>query len=163
MSTAFRAILVLAIVGLGALLVTQSSRRLYSFAPTTSQSTTREGATASAKAATAAGAFLGTLDAKLKSKAQLELRTDLRARWSNLPTGVAMQADRGRSGGPFERNGVSLGELTRAQQDAALAVVAAALSGAGYQKVLDIVAADQVLEESVGPTRPPQNRVRFGR
>jgi hypothetical protein len=162
MSTAFRTILVLAIVGLGAVLATLSSGRLYSFAPATSQSTTRE-ATASAKAATAAGAFLATLDVKLRSKAQLELRTNLRARWSNLPTGVAMQADRGRSGGPFERNGVSLGELTRVQQDAALAVVAAALSRAGYQKVLDIVAADQVLEESVGPTRPPQNRVRFGR
>ena len=162
MNRAIRIALVLAIVGWGAVLATRSTARLSSIAAATPRGTTG-GATASAQAATAAGAFLATLDAKLKSKAQLELRTNLRARWSNLPTGVPMQADRGRSGGPFERNGVSLGELTRAQQDAALAVVAAALSRAGYQKVLDIVTADQVLEETVGPTRPPQNRVKFGR
>jgi hypothetical protein len=74
-----------------------------------------------------------------------------------------MQVDQGRPGGPFERNGVKLGVLSAAQQDAALALVAATLSPAGYEKVLDIVSADELLEKTTGAKRPPTSAVRFGR
>ncbi len=157
-----RILVVLTLVGLAAGLATHSSLRLHPSLSAASQGATRAEAP-TAKAVAAANAFLATLDSRLKAKTQLELRNDLRARWSNLPTGVVMQADRARSGGPFERNGVGLGELTRAQQDAGLALVAATLSRSGYQKVLDIVNADQVLEGTSAPARAPGNRVRFGR
>jgi hypothetical protein len=57
---------------------------------------------------------------------------------------------------------VKLGELSPAQRDAALALVAAPLSTSGYQKVMSIVAADQVLEDRTAPTRG-RSTVRFGR
>src|ERR1700694_3941054 len=120
-------------------------------------------ALSTAKAVAAANAFLGTLDADGRRRAHLDLSTDIRKRWSNLPTGVVMQVDQGRPGGPFERNGVKLGSLSASQQDAALAVVASTLSQPGYQKVLDIVNGDQVLEGRTAPTRAANNLVRFGR
>lgn len=116
-----------------------------------------------ARAVAAAKSFLATLDDQKRAKALLALRRDLRSRWSNLPTGTVMQVDRDRTGGPFERNGVKLGELNPRQQEAALALVATTLSRAGYQKVIDIVNGDQVLETTSAPTRPAGNRVRFGR
>ena len=119
--------------------------------------------TATTAAVAAANAFLGTLGSDLRAKAQLELRPEVRRRWSNLPTGVAMQVDQGRTGGPFERNGVKLGALNKAQQEAALALVAATLSPSGYQKVIDIVDADETLEKTSGSARPAGSPVRFGR
>lgn len=119
--------------------------------------------TSTAKAVAAANAFLATLDAQQRVRARLELRPDVRNRWSNLPTGIVMQVDQGRAGGPFERNGVKLGALSGAQQDAALALVAATLSPSGYQKVLDIVNADEWLERTSRPARPSNSLVRFGR
>jgi hypothetical protein len=116
--------------------------------------------TATAKAVTSANAFLATLDAQQRVKARLELRPEVRKRWSNLPSGIAMQTDQGRV---LERNGVKLGALTSAQQDAALALVAATLSPAGYQKVIDIVNADELLEKTAGPLRPSTSAVKFGR
>ena len=120
-------------------------------------------AAATTAAVGAANAFLKTLPAELRAKAQLELRPEVRRRWSNLPTGVAMQVDQGRAGGPFERNGVKLGALNKAQQDAALALVAATLSASGYQKVIEIVDADEALERTSGSARPATSPVRFGR
>lgn len=109
------------------------------------------------RAVEAANTFLAALDAPQRAKVVLPLNTTTRAVWSNLPTGVAMQV------GATERNGLKLGVLTPAQQDAALALVAAVLSSPGYQKVLNIVNADQVLETSSAPTRGAASRVRFGR
>ncbi len=100
-----------------------------------------------AKIVEAATAFLGTLDAKQRRRASLELTDTTRANWSNLPTGTKLQS------GATERNGVKLGELTAPQQEAALALVAAPLSKAGYDKVMNIVAADQLLEERAAPGR----------
>jgi hypothetical protein len=118
---------------------------------------------ATTAAVSAADAFLSTLSGDLRAKAQLELRPEVRRRWSNLPTGVMMQVDQGRAGGPFERNGVKLGALNRSQQDAALALLAATLSPSGYQKVIDIVDADEMLEKTSGASRPAGSPVRFGR
>lgn len=83
-----------------------------------------------AKAIAAAEKFLASLDDAKRAKATFEFNSDKRARWSNLPG---------------TRMGTSMGELTKEQQTAAMDVVAAVLSKEGYQKVLDIIAADDVL------------------
>ena len=110
-----------------------------------------------AHAVDAAKAFLATLDQRQRAKAVLPLNADTRKVWSNLPTGIAMQV------GATERNGVKFGELNPPQQNAALALVAATLSRAGYEKVMNIVNADQNLEVSSAPSRPAGNKIKFGR
>ena len=60
--------------------------------------------------------------------------------------------------GATERNGLKLGDMTPAQEKAALALVAAVLSRDGFQKVMAIVDADQVLEEQSAPTRAADAR-----
>lgn len=120
-------------------------------------------ADAVARAVSAANAFLASLDPALRSKALLPLRPDLRARWSNLPTGTVMQPDRASTKTPRPRNGVRLGELTPAQYDAVLALLRAVLSPDGFQKVVDIVAGDEELEKRMGPARAATALVRFGR
>jgi hypothetical protein len=53
--------------------------------------------------------------------------------------------------------------MTTAQQEAALKLVAATLSPAGYQKVMNIVNADEVLEVKSAPARAADSRIKFGR
>ena len=65
--------------------------------------------------------------------------------------------------GATERNGLRLGEMTPAQEKAALALVATTLSREGYQKAMEIADADQVLEVRSAPTRKPGAPIRFGR
>lgn len=105
----------------------------------------------------AAEAFLTTLDQAQRTKAQLELNAKTRTVWSNLPTGIAMQV------GATERNGLKVGDMNPAQEKAALALLAAALSREGYEKVMAIVDADELLEQRTAPGRPATNRIRFGR
>ena len=112
---------------------------------------------ATGRAVAAAEAFLAGLNQSQRSKANIDLNEKTRTVWSNLPTGVAMQV------GATERNGLKLGDMTPAQEKAALALVAATLSRDGFQKAMAIVAADQVLETRSAPTRPATSRVRFGR
>ena len=102
---------------------------------------------ATLKAVSAAKTFLVTLDDRLRSKVEPALNVKTRANWSNLPSGATFQ------NGATERNGVKLGDLTPAQQEAALALVAATLSASGYQKVINIVNADETLERTSAPTR----------
>ena len=109
------------------------------------------------RAVDAAKAFLATLDAGQRAKASLPLNTQTRVVWSNLPTGTKMQS------GATERNGLKLGAMTPAQEKAALALLAVALSPEGYRKVMQIVDADQVLEEGAAPKRQPGAAIRFGR
>ena len=109
------------------------------------------------KAVGAAETFLATLDQAQRAKTVLPLNEKTRVVWSNLPTGVPMQV------GATVRNGLKLGDMSASQQQAALALVASVLSPAGYKKVLDIVNADQNLEQTAAPTRPPNAPVRFGR
>ncbi len=108
-------------------------------------------------AVTAAQAFLATLDSAQRAKATLPLNATTRTVWSNLPTGIKMQV------GATERNGLKFGSMNAAQQDAALALVAAVLSRDGYRKVVNIVNADQRLEETSAPTRAASSAIRFGR
>src|SRR6266576_4969989 len=83
--------------------------------------------------------FLATLDDAQRAKVVFEFKDDAqRKRWSNLPTAI------------FKRQGLRMGDLTKPQREAALAVLAAALSPQGYEKVLQIVEADEVLRKSSG-------------
>jgi hypothetical protein len=112
---------------------------------------------ATLKAVAAAKAFLASLDDRQRANARLDLNKKTRSNWSNLPTGAVFQ------NGATERNGVKLGDMTAAQQEAALALVSATLSRTGYQKIMNIVNADETLERSSAPSRPAGTRTRFGR
>lgn len=104
----------------------------------------------------AARSFLSSLDEGQRAKASLELNAKTRTVWSNLPSGAMLQT------GATERNGLKLALMMPAQEKAALALVGAALSREGYQKVMAIVDADQLLEDRSGP-RAAGSRTRFGR
>ena len=111
---------------------------------------------ATLKAVAAAKAFLATLDGRQQAAVVLPLNKDTRSKWSNLPNGAAGLA--------FERNGLKLGDLTAAQQQAALELVAAALSRMGYQKVMNIVNAEEdFARSSVQARADARNPARFGR
>jgi hypothetical protein len=89
--------------------------------------------------------FLATLEEAQRVKVVYEFKDDAqRKRWSNLPTGSV------------QRGGLRMGDLTKPQRDAAMAVLAAALSPQGYEKVQQIVEADELLKSSGG-------RMTFGR
>ncbi|HET9469004.1 MAG TPA: DUF3500 domain-containing protein [Vicinamibacterales bacterium] len=109
------------------------------------------------RAVAAAEAFLATLDQSQRAKANADLNDKTRTIWSNLPVGTTMQV------GATERNGLRLGDMTPAQEKAALALVATTLSREGYQKAMEVVDADQVLEVRGAPTRKPGAPIRFGR
>jgi hypothetical protein len=88
---------------------------------------------------TAANSFLSTLADADRAKGMFDFNSSQKtAGWSNLPSGI------------FERHGWRLGDLSAAQRDAALALVAAALSKDGYQKVTDIMNGDEVLKNAGG-------------
>lgn len=98
---------------------------------------------ATAKAVAAANAFLEALDAGQRARAQLEYNSAKKPSWSNLPVTMV------------PRNGVRMGELTKAQRTAALDAVAAVLSKQGYQKVIDIINADDQIITG-------DNKMKFG-
>ncbi len=98
---------------------------------------------ATGEIAAAAKKFLASLDDARRGKAVFDFKDSAqRKRWSNLPSGI------------FHREGLSMGSLTQPQRDAAMAVLAAALSPQGYQKVLEIVEADETLKKSSGGGGP---------
>ena len=83
----------------------------------------------------AANAFLATLDEKQRAKVLFAINDDKqRARWSNFPTGMV------------PRGGVSLRELSDTQRAAAMALVSLALSARGFEKVQQIMEADDVFK-----------------
>jgi len=91
-----------------------------------------------AKVVAAANAFLATLSGPERARCTFGFTSSQRTGWSNLPSGI------------FERNGLRFGDMTSRQRDAALALVAAALSRDGYQKVTDIMNGDEVLKNAGG-------------
>jgi hypothetical protein len=94
--------------------------------------------TVTAKVVDSANAFLATLTAAERAKCTFGFASSQRTGWSNLPSGI------------FQRHGLRFGDLTSQQRGAALALVAAALSRDGYQKVTDIMNGDEVLKNSGG-------------
>ena len=92
-----------------------------------------------ARIVSAANAFLATLDQKQRQSVQFAFNDEQqRARWSNLPTRMSPRA------------GLSMGELNATQRSAALALVSSALSQRGFEKVQQIVEADEVLKTNGG-------------
>jgi hypothetical protein len=105
------------------------------------------------KVVQAANAFLATLSPAELAKGTFAFSSAQRTTgWSNLPTGI------------FQRNGLRFGDLKPQQREAALKLVAAALSREGFQKVTDIMNGDEVLKNAGGGRtggRPSQG-IRFG-
>ena len=93
-----------------------------------------------------ANKFMASLDDGQRAQVVYDFNDEAqRKRWSNLPTGI------------FRRAGLRMGDLKQSQRDAAMAVLAAALSPQGYEKVLQIVEAEEVLKKAEG------GRLIFGR
>ena len=88
----------------------------------------------------AARAFLDSLDAKLRKRAQSSLDTQVRREWTNLP--ARPNAD-----------GVRMGELDSQQVNLACALMASLFSEQGYNKMRDIMLADDQLLRN-GRPRP---------
>src|SRR5208283_318102 len=89
--------------------------------------------TATARIVQAANTFLSSLDAKQRQHVLYAFDDgEQRARWSNLPTAFV------------PRGGISLKEMTPEQRSAAMALVAAALSPRGFEKVQQIMEGDEV-------------------
>lgn len=98
------------------------------------------------KIVAAANAFLATIDEAQRGKAVFDFKDDAqRKRWSNFPTGI------------YRRAGLRMGDLKQPQRDAVMALLAAALSPQGYEKVQQIIEGDEVLKKNEG------GRLMFGR
>ena len=97
-----------------------------------------------ANAVAKANAFLETLDGQQRGKVLFEFDSAKKPSWSNLPVTMV------------PRNGLRLGELTKPQRAAALDALAAVLSKEGFQKVIDIMNADDQL------VKDKDNKMRFG-
>ena len=92
---------------------------------------------ATADTVAAAKKFLASLDDAQRGKVSFDFKDEAqRKRWSNLPTSFV------------KRGGLRMGDLTKAQRDGVLALLSAALSPQGYEKVLQIVEADEVLNKN---------------
>src|SRR5262245_15623943 len=92
--------------------------------------------------------FLDALSADQHTKVVFDFKDAAqRKRWSNLPSGI------------YQRAGLRMGDLTPTQRKAAMAVLAAALSPQGFEKVLQIVEGDEVLKNSSGGG----GQVKFGK
>ena len=97
------------------------------------QLTTAAAQTATSRIVTAANGFLATLDQKQRQSVLFAFDDEKqRARWSNLPTPMVHRA------------GLSMGELNATQRAAAMALVSSTLSRRGFEKVQQIVEADEV-------------------
>src|ERR1700691_648123 len=93
--------------------------------------------TATSKIVSATNAFLATLDQKQRQSVLYAFDDEAqRARWSNFSTGFV------------PRGGIALKDMTPVQRAAAMAVVTAALSPRGYEKVEQIMEGDDVTKNN---------------
>src|SRR5688572_5440391 len=110
-----------------------------SASPTMAQQTTP-------RVVTAANAFLATLDTAQRRKVIVAYNDSAqRVHWSNLPVTSSRLA------------GVNLGELNPAQRSAAMTLLSTVLSRRGYEKIQQIMEADELLRVS------ERSRAMFGR
>ena len=95
--------------------------------------------TPTSRIVSAANNFLSTLDQTQRRNVLFAFDDEQqRARWSNLPITIVRRA------------GLSMGELNAAQRSAAMALLASALSRRGFEKVQQIMDADELLKKSEG-------------
>ncbi len=103
------------------------------------ESTNAQGGDATAQVVAATEGFLATLDDAQREQASFDFDSDLKkSNWSNLPAPLV------------ERSGVPFGDMTEEQQQAALAILEAALSQEGYEKTVGIMVSDQALANEGG-------------
>ena len=94
----------------------------------------------------AANRFLAALDQPQRARVVFRFDDDAqRTRWSNLPVQMSPRA------------GLKMGELSATQRDAAMALVASTLSPKGFEKIQQIVEADEMLKAN------ERNNPMFGR
>ena len=116
-----------------------------SFGPDTFAQTNPVINQATGEIATAADKFLATLDENQRGRVVYDFKDAAqRKRWSNLPTSFV------------RRGGVRLGDLSKPQRDAVMALLTEALSPQGYKKVMEIMEGDEILKttDSGGPGGP---------
>ncbi len=90
-------------------------------------------ADATSRIVKSAQAFLATLDAAQKAKAQFAFDAPQKTNWSNLPSPM------------YQRHSLRIGDLTPAQRTSVMSILSTALSRDGYQKVTEIMHGDEVL------------------
>lgn len=96
-----------------------------------------------ARVVRAANAFLGTLDTAQRRRVLFSFDDDeQRRKWSNFPTGVV------------PRGGLRLRELSADQQKSVMALVSTVLSARGYEKVQQIMEADEVFKTTASSQGP---------
>src|SRR5215831_17561590 len=88
------------------------------------------------KTVAAARALLATLDGAARAKVSFAFNSDQKSKWSNLPVAI------------YNRNGLRWGDMSAAQREATLKLLAAALSKRGLQKVKEIMEGDETLRTS---------------
>jgi hypothetical protein len=86
------------------------------------------------KTVAAAKDFLATLDEAGRAKVTFAFNSDQKSKWSNFPIGI------------YPRNGLRLGDMSAPQREAAMKLLATALSKQGLQKVKEIMEGDEVLK-----------------
>jgi hypothetical protein len=104
--------------------------------------TTSRAQTATARIVSAANTFLSTFDEKQRQSVLFAFDDEKqRANWSNLPVSFVL------------RGGISLKDMSPAQRSAAMALVSAALSRKGFEKVQQIMEGDEV-NKNIEANRP---------
>ena len=117
----------------------QGSQEETTTAPSGESTNSQGSGDATAQVVAATEAFLATLDDAQREQASFDFNDELKtSNWSNLPRPLV------------ERSGVTFGEMTAEQQQAAMAMLEAALSEEGYQKTVGIMVADEVLANEDG-------------
>ena len=112
----------------------------------TAQQTATRAASPTARIVSAANRFLATLEQQQRSNLLFAFDDAAqRARWSNFPVRMTPRA------------GLKMGDLSAAQRAAAMSLLSSVLSARGYEKVQQIVEADEVLKTS------ERNNPMFGR
>ena len=96
------------------------------------------GGDATSRTVAATEAFLATLDDTQRQQVSYAFDSDKKSGWSNFPVPVV------------PRPGLAFSDMTKEQQQAAMAILQAALSEEGYKKTVGIMAADQALASEEG-------------
>jgi len=103
-----------------------------------------------ARIARAAQNFLDSLETPQQAKVHFPFGDkEQRARWSNLPVRMV------------PRGGLRMGDLTPAQRTAVMTLLSVTLSKMGYEKVVGIIEADEVLNKNGGGRGGPFGRDEF--
>jgi hypothetical protein len=93
------------------------------------------GGDATSQTVAATEAFLATLDDAQREQVSYDFDSDEKSGWSNFPVPVVA------------RPGLPFSDMTQDQQQAAMAILQAALSEEGYEKTVGIMVGDQVVRE----------------